>query len=94
MSLFKVCTWWTAQCSDFEANYDSQLLHSCRFGINDDEKDYVIVASHSGYLSVFQPNALQDEVTFETPGFRPTDQLLEIQLPQPILQLSSGAFVT
>lgn len=97
MSLFKVCTWWSAQCPDFEANYDSQLLHCCRFGIEDSEKDYVIVASHSGYISVFQPNAtLVDETEDEngpSSGFRPTDQLLEIKLSNPIIQLSSGKFI-
>lgn len=103
MSLFKVCTWWSAQCPDFEANYDSQLLHCCRFGIEENEKDYVIVASHLGYVSVFQPNALMmDEKTMpedgnddEQPssGFRPTDQLLEIKLSSPIIQLSSGKFI-
>lgn len=98
MSLFKVCTWWSAQCADFEANYDSQLLHCCRFGVEDNEKDYVIVASHSGFLSVFQPNALMTdgiETEDEEPssGFRPTDQLLEIKLPSPIIQLTSGKFI-
>ncbi|XP_055320368.1 protein PTHB1 [Sitodiplosis mosellana] len=96
MSLFKVCTWWSAQCPDFDPNYDSQLLHCCRFGIEENEKDYVIVASHSGFVSVFQPNALMvDETEDEelSSGFRPTDQLLEIKLPNPILQLSSGKFI-
>lgn len=93
MSLFKVCTWWSVQCSDLDANYDSQLLHCCRFGITGNEKDHVIVASHSGYLGVFQPNAQQDEATNEAIGYKPTDQLIEIQLPHSILQLSSGTFV-
>lgn len=94
MSLFRVCTWWSVQSSDLEANYDSQLLHCCRFGINEQEKDYVIVASHSGYLSVFQPNSIQNEANIAAPGYKPTDQLLEIQLPHPIIQLSSGSFIT
>lgn len=94
MSLFKVCTWWTAQCADYEANYDSQLLHCCRFGNDDHEKDYIIVASHAGYLSVFQPNALMPEEDEEPlSGFKPTDQLLEMKLASPIIQLSSGRFL-
>lgn len=95
MSLFKVCTWWSAQCPDCDPNYDSQLLRCCRFGIEDNEKDYVIVASHSGYVSIFQPNALMvGEAEDEEPssGFRPTDQLLEVKLTSPIIQLSSGKF--
>lgn len=94
MSLFRVCNWWSVQSSDLEANYDSQLLHCCRFGSNEQAKDYVIVASHSGYLSVFQPNTPQNDVIINTPGYKPTDQLLEIQLPYPIIQLSSGGFIT
>ncbi|XP_031630232.1 protein PTHB1 [Contarinia nasturtii] len=96
MSLFKVCTWWSAQCPDFQSNYDAQLLHCCRFGVEENEKDYVIVASHSGYVSIFQPNAtMTDETEDEEPtsGFRPTDQLLEIKLTDPIIQLSSGKFI-
>lgn len=101
MSLFKVCTWWTVQSPDFEANYDSQLLHCCRFGVEEHERDYIVVASHSGYLSIFQPNAMtMDEEEEEEGGevgkqsnFKPTDQLLEMHLPNPIIQLSSGKFL-
>lgn len=92
MSLFKVCTFWTAQCSDCQSNYDAQLLHCCRFGIGESEKDYIVVGSHSGYLSVFKPNAIGDPDENFT-GFTPTDQLLEIKLSNPIIQLSSGKFL-
>lgn len=89
MSLFKVCSLWAAQCGDCELNYDSNLLHCCRFSANETEKDYIVVGSHSGYLSVFKPNAINDS---EFSGFQPTDQLLEMQLDSPIIQLSSGHF--
>lgn len=92
MSLFKVCSWWSAQCPDYESNYDSQLLHCCRFGIDDTEKDYIVVGSHSGYLSVFKPNATYDEDE-QNASFKPTDQLLEIKLPCPIIQITSGKFL-
>lgn len=96
MSLFKVCTWWTTQSPDYETNYDSQLLHCCRFGIEEYERDYIVVASQSGYLSMFQPNAMSiDSIDAEEPqsGFKPTDQLLEMKLSSPIIQLSSGKFL-
>lgn len=91
MSLFKVCTFWTAQCSDYQSHYDAQLLHCCRFGFDKSEKDYIVVGSHSGLLSVFKPNAIGDPDESFT-GFAPTDQLLEIKLSNPIIQLSSGKF--
>lgn len=92
MSLFKVCTFWSAKCGDCDANYDSQLLHCCRFGVDGKEKDYIVVGSHSGYLSIFKPNALND-IDDEFDSFKPTDQLMEIQLPNPIIQISSGKFL-
>lgn len=92
MSLFKVCTWWTSQCPDYESSYDLQSLHCCRFGIGEREKDYIIVGSHSGYVSVFMPNATNED-NDSLSGFRPTDQLLEIKLSHPILQVTSGKFM-
>lgn len=92
MSLFKVCTFWTAQCSDYQSSYDAQLLRCCRFGSDKSEKDYIVVGSHSGYLSVFKPNAIGDPEESFT-GFAPTDQLLEVKLSNPIIQLSSGKFL-
>lgn len=96
MSLFKVCTWWSVQSADFDTNYDSQLLHCCRFGIEEYEKDYIIVGSQSGYLSIYQPNAMKidfDEDDEPQSVYKPTDQLLEMKLADPIMQLSSGKFL-
>lgn len=92
MSLFKVCTLWQAQCSDYQFNYDAQLLHNCRFGFDESEKDYIVVGSHSGYLSIFKPNAIGDS-SESFIGFSPSDQLFEMKLMYPIIQLSSGKFV-
>lgn len=97
MSLFKLCSWWQAQCPDVSDNYDTYLLHCCRFGLSDTEKDYVIVGSHSGYLSIFRPtdpesNEASDE--FEIVVARPTDLILEQKLPSPIIGISSGRFIT
>lgn len=96
MSLFKLCTWWTAQCPDIAANYDSYLLHSCRFGLSDTEKDYIVVGSHSGYLSIFRPSATdadEDNDEFSIVVARPTDLLLEQKLANPIIGISSGRFM-
>lgn len=95
MSLFKLCTWWTAQCPDISSNYDSYLLHSCRFGLSDTEKDYIIVGSHSGYLSIFRPSATEtdEDNEFSIIANRPTDLLLEQKLSYPIIGISSGRFI-
>lgn len=92
MSLFKACTWWTSQCPDYEQNYDPCLLHCCRFGLENGEKDCIVVGSHSGYISIFQP------IQVEGAGkafneFKPTDLLLEIKLPFAILEITSGTFL-
>lgn len=94
MSLFKVCTWWDAQCPDITESYDSLSLLCCRLGLDDAEKDYIVVGSHSGYLSIFKPNS-ESSINAEVAGstFKPTDVVLEIKLANPIIGLSSGRFV-
>lgn len=92
MSLFKACNWWSTQCPDFEENYDSFLLHCCRFGLENGEKDCICVGSHAGYLSIYQP--IQSDTSNNVVNdFKPTDLLLEIKLPTPILQITSGTFL-
>lgn len=92
MSLFKACTWWSTQCPDYEPNYDSYLLHCCRFGLESGEKDCIVVGSHAGYLNIFQP--IQTiEGTNVVNEFKPTDLVLEVKLPNPILQITSGTFL-
>ncbi|XP_055380072.1 protein PTHB1 [Condylostylus longicornis] len=88
MSLFKVCTWWKTQCTDVEENYDSASLLCCRFGLIDNEKDFIIVGSHNGNLSIFYP-----ETTYETLGeFKPTDLILETKFDNPVIGLLYGKF--
>lgn len=92
MSLFKACTWWSTQCPDYEESYDSLLLHCCRFGLENGEKDCICVGSHSGYLSIFQPIRVEGSSNVMN-DFKPTDLLLEIKLPNPILEITSGTFL-
>lgn len=92
MSLFKACTWWNTQCPDYEQNYDSYLLHCCRFGLENGEKDCLVVGSHAGYLNIFQPIKTV-ETNNSVNEFKPTDLLLELKLPSPILQVTSGTFL-
>lgn len=99
MSLFKVCSWWTIQCSDVQPNYDSYSLDCCRLGLSEKEKDYVVVCSHSGYLSIYRPTPIEKNSTekededFDIEGYKPTDLLLEIKLPHPIIGILCGRFL-
>ncbi|KAH8403891.1 hypothetical protein KR215_005704 [Drosophila sulfurigaster] len=83
MSLFNVCSWWTAQCGDSTGDYDVASLLCTRFGLESQEKDYIIVGSQSGQLSIYYPHANE---------FDATDLLLETQLAAPILGLYAGKF--
>lgn len=109
MSLFSLCPWWQAQCAEVSPTYDCQLLHCCRFGLGENEKDYIVVGSHSGHLSVFKPipaaaaaaepslQASPEDAEFEIDPAgamsRAIDLLFEIKLPQPIIAILSGRFL-
>lgn len=83
MSVFNVCSWWSAQCGDTVGDYDVASLLCARFGLEAQEKDYIIVGSQSGQLSIYYPHANE---------FDATDLLLETQLSAPILGLYAGKF--
>lgn len=93
MSLFKVVSWWNAQCSELSKKYDSASLHCCRLGLEDNEKDYVVVGSHSGHLSIFRPSSeMLEDGTLA--GFTPNSLVLEVKLSQPVIGIISGKFTT
>ncbi|KAL5289209.1 BBS9 family protein [Megaselia abdita] len=93
MSLFKICDWWSTQCTDVDENFDSFSIIISRFGLKDNEKDYVVVGSHSGNLSIFYPNSNGNaKNTRPNTNFKPVDLLLESKLDFPILMLSTGKF--
>lgn len=92
MSLFTLCRWWHTQCPDFASNYDFNSMHCCRIGLNDNDKDYIIVGSHSGHLSVFNPSGDPPENTSDN-SFKATDVLIEMKLPNPIIGILSGKFI-
>ncbi|EDW00984.1 protein PTHB1 [Drosophila grimshawi] len=83
MSLFNVCSWWSVQCGDIAGEYDVASLLCARFGLEAQEKDYIVVGSQSGQLSIYYPHAN---------GFDATDLLLETQLAAPIIGLHAGKF--
>ncbi|XP_034653567.1 protein PTHB1 [Drosophila subobscura] len=83
MSLFNVCSWWSAQCADAGEQYDVASLLCARFGLEAQEKDYIIVGSQTGQLSIYYPHRR---------GYDATDLLLETQMASPILGLYAGKF--
>ncbi|KAJ6643754.1 Protein PTHB1, partial [Pseudolycoriella hygida] len=92
MSLFKLCRWWYTQCPDFSTNYDNNSIHCCRIGSDDSDKDYIIVGSHSGHLSIFNPSGDPPEQNSDN-AFKATDVLIEMKLPNPIIGILSGKFI-
>lgn len=91
MSLFNICNWWSTQCPDLDENYDVSSLLCARFGLDEQEKDYIVVGSHAGHLSIFYPTLKGTNFSDET-TFRPTDLLYEKFLDNPILGVFAGRF--
>uniref|UniRef100_A0A182QYT0 PTHB1 N-terminal domain-containing protein n=1 Tax=Anopheles farauti TaxID=69004 RepID=A0A182QYT0_9DIPT len=113
MSLFKVRNWWKTQCPTVEPAYDSFSLHCTRLGIEEGEKDSLVVGCHSGQLCIYRPSggaSTVPDLDAEEEGTPPNDQsgssdpfenvfqhadvIFEVQLPDPVLGVSSGKFTT
>ena len=54
--------------------------------------DKIITGSYHGTLRIYNPKPVKGEHGWS--GFKPQDLLLETQLPQPILQVAAGRFVS
>lgn len=89
MSLFKVRDLWTTKCGKDEVFESSSLLIADIRGQNFDD---IIVGSHSGYLRIFNPQLDLEAEEYGT--FKAIDQLIEIQLEEPILQIGVGKLVS
>jgi len=63
--------------------YDVASLLCARFGLESQEKDYIIVGSQTGQLSIYYPHRR---------GYDATDLLLETQMVAPIIGLYAGKF--
>lgn len=100
MSLFKVCNWWKNQCPDVDSNYDSFSIHCTRLCLEEGEKDSIIVGSHAGHLSIYQPSnkasldgEIEEDQFFEN-VFQHSDVILETKLTLPVIGITSGKFTT
>ncbi|XP_030387622.1 protein PTHB1 [Scaptodrosophila lebanonensis] len=91
MSLFNVRSWWSTQCPDLGEQYDVASLLCARFGLETQEKDYIIVGSQTGQLSIYYPH-MQPQSRGSGNVYQVTDLLLETQLHEPILGIYAGKF--
>ena len=93
MSLFKILQQSIYQCPDDGENYDSFSLTCVRLNANNEEqKDSVIITSHSGYISILQPSISENVDNQATIEHHP-HIVYEAKLNEPILGLLCGNFV-
>lgn len=100
MSLFKILEQFTYQCPDQNENYDSYSLTCARLNAdNEEQKDSVIITSHSGYISILQPSISDDrdsnnQQTTATAAVEYHPHVVyEAKLNEPILGVLCGNFV-
>lgn len=97
MSLFKIIKQFTYQCPDNTENYDSYSLTCSRLNANNEEqKDFVILTSHSGYISILQPAISDDRDVSNQQAIVTEHQphiVYEARLNEPILGVLCGNFV-
>jgi len=86
------------QCPDPASNYDSFALNCARLNAeNEQQKDNIIVTSHSGHISILQPSI--SDVDSEQQQQQTTDAPLhssvvyEAKLNEPILGVLCGNFM-
>lgn len=89
MSLFKIRQFWATTSEDDEYFDQNSLIVT---KLNSDF-DYVVTASQSGVLRIFNPNCeVSEDGAYK--GFHPNDLIVETILDNPILQISSGRLVS
>jgi hypothetical protein len=101
MSLFKILEQCSYQCADDGENYDSYSLTCARLNAeNEEQKESVIISSHSGYISIVQPSISDDRDLsgrHQTPdtavGYQHPHVAYEAKLNEPILGVLCGNFV-
>ena len=92
MSVFKVIQQFNYQPPDNAENYDAFSLTCARLTTeNEQNKDYVVVTSHSGFISILQPSINEDFAELNT--LNQPQIVFETQLNEPILGVLCGNFV-
>ncbi|XP_033097653.1 protein PTHB1-like [Anneissia japonica] len=86
MSLFKARDWWSAKVGSDEVFDQGSLCVAC-IDNKHPTHDKVIVGSLNGIVRIYDPKSHADDDKGQS-------MLLEMQLPQPILGLETGQFVS
>lgn len=88
MSLFKARDWWVSVVGERE-EFDQHCL--CVGDVDNSGNDYdkVVVGSFTGMLHIFSPHSAKPDEPIDADS-----QLLEVQLPDPIIQVEMGRFVS
>ena len=92
MSLFKAREWWGTTVGEDE-DFDLGCLCVANVDNHADGLDKIIVGSYHGFLRIYNPRPTKVE-SGGWSGYRPEDVVCETQLPQPILQVEAGRFVS
>ncbi|XP_033629589.1 protein PTHB1-like isoform X2 [Asterias rubens] len=87
MSLFKARDWWSHNIGSADA-FDQGSLCVANIDNSPSQLDKVIVGGFNGILRIYQPKGSRGEAN------KAEEVLLETQLPQPILQVEAGRFVS
>jgi hypothetical protein len=87
MSLFKLLPWFEFQCQDSDENYDSFSLTCARLAVdNEQQRDNIIISSHSGNIAILRPSASTDNQDMAA------SVVCETKLSDPILRVLVGNF--
>jgi PTHB1 N-terminus len=93
MSLFKILEKFTYQCPDDGENYDSYSLTCARLNAdNEQQKDSIIITSHSGHISILQPSISDGDLDNQQQENQP-HVVYEAKLNEPILGVLCGNFI-
>ncbi|XP_058878862.1 protein PTHB1 isoform X2 [Acipenser ruthenus] len=88
MSLFKARDWWSSSVGQDE-EFDQGCLCVANIDNSATGHDKIILGSYMGFLRVYAPNP-------SNPGeaMNPEEQLVEVHLKDPIIQVEAGKFVS
>ena len=91
MSLFKTKDLWSASCDN--DLFDLGCLRVGNIGVNRKSFNSIVTGSYNGILRIYNPSEAKDSDTTTGGGFKVHDMVLEMALPEPILQIEIGRFV-
>jgi PTHB1 N-terminus len=93
MSLFKILPWFNYQSPDSDHNYDSFSLTCARLCFdNEQQKDNIIITSHSGMIAILQPSICDTDNLEEQQQYH-SSIVYEAKLNEPVLGVLCGSFV-